>query len=249
MDLRMQVPEFEIIDETDDYIVVDKPAHLLVHPATRNQPPTLLDGLQDLLIYDLAIGGSLSIITRLDRETSGIVLVAKHAAQARTFGMAMEAREFSKTYLAIVAGHPSEDEFVVDAPLHRRGEVEPSEIWVKQIVHPIGRQSKTGFKVLERFTRPEGDFALLECHPITGRMHQIRVHAAHAGHGIVGDKMYGPDEANYLEFIKTGWTPELESRLFLNRQALHAHRLEWRGHRWECALPDELQRFIDQRVC
>jgi len=246
LDLRLYNAEFSVIDETDDFIVVDKPAHLMVHPSGPGNPPTLWDGLQELLVFELATGGQVSIITRLDRETSGVVLVAKTKAAARQFGFAMERGEFEKTYQAIVWGWPVEDRFVIDGPLIRRGEIEESAIWVKQVVHPDGKPSRTEMTVLTRFEREttNGDrFALVECRPLSGRMHQIRVHLQHAGHPIVGDKLYGPDETCYLRMIEDGWQPALAEKLLLDRQALHANCLAWRAHRWEAPLPAELAAF------
>lgn len=251
IDLRLYTPEFTVVAESPDHIVVDKPAHLMVHPSNPGNPPTLWDGLRVLLAYELANGGQLSIITRLDRETSGLVLVAKHRGAARTFGKAMERGEFEKRYQAIVWGWPTDDDFTVDAPLIRKGEVEPSPVWVRQMVHPSGRACRTEFSVLRRFERLHGGesvpCALLECRPRTGRMHQIRAHLHHAGHPIVGDKLYGPDEGCYLDFIDHGWTETLADRLILHRQALHAAHLEWSDHRWECSLPCELADFIAGR--
>jgi len=235
------------LDESEDFLVVDKPPHLLVHPSVPGNPPTLLDGLEALCAYELANGGQISLVNRLDRETSGIVLAAKHKQAARELSKAMERREFRKGYLALVWGWPAEDRFAVDGPLRRRGEVEPSPVWVRQIVHPEGRPSTTRFEVLERFHRPSSNgerFALLRCEPLTGRMHQIRVHAAHAGHPVVGDKLYGPDEGCYLEFIETGWSDSLAATLLLDRQALHAARLGWREHEWYSPLPGDIRAFL-----
>jgi 23S rRNA pseudouridine1911/1915/1917 synthase len=249
IDLRLYTPDFKVIDETEDYLVVDKPPHLMVHPSVPGNPPTLLDGLEALCAYELACGDHLSLINRLDRETSGIVLVAKHKAAARTLGMAMERREFRKSYLAVVWGWPQEDTFLIDGPLLRKGEVEPSPVWVKQIVHPEGKESQTRFEVVRRFERETTNgtrFALVRCHPLTGRMHQIRVHAAHSGHAIVGDKLYGPDQRCYLDFIETGWTPDLERVLLLDRQALHAAFLGWNDRAWNSPLPADLARFCGE---
>ena len=248
IDLRLYSPEFRVIAESDDFIVVDKPAHLVVHPTTPGQPPTMWDGLRELLAYELANGGQLSIITRLDRETSGIVLVAKNREAAREFGIAMAAAEFEKSYLAIVWEWPSEETFVIDAPLIRRGEIEPSPVWVKQCVHPEGKPCITEVQVRKRFERDGVRFSLLECRPQTGRMHQIRAHLHHAGFPMVGDKLYGPDEQCYLEFIETGWTDALMAQLLLNRQALHASQLSWREHDWHCPLPPELADFAGETL-
>jgi 23S rRNA pseudouridine1911/1915/1917 synthase len=114
------------------------------------------------------------------------------------------------------------------------------------MVHPDGKDSLTKVRVLKRFERrtTNGErFSLVECRPETGRMHQIRAHLQHAGHSIVGDKLYGPDERCYLELIETGWNPALAEKLLLDRQALHAGCLEWRDCRWECALPATLAEF------
>lgn len=249
IDLRRYSPDFTVLDESEDFLVVDKPPHLMVHPSVPGNPPTLLDGLEALCAYERACGARLSLVNRLDRETSGIVLVAKHRAAARTFGKAMERREFRKTYLAVAWGWPEEDAFLVEAPLLRKGEVAESPVWVKQIVHPAGKPSATRFEVLRRFQRPTTNgsrFVLLRCHPLTGRMHQIRVHAAHAGHPLVGDKLYGPDERCYLDFIETGWTEALERVLLLDHQALHAAALAWEDWVWHSPLPPDLARFVGE---
>lgn len=114
-------PHFSILDETEDYIVVDKPAPLQAHPSTPNGSWTLWHGLNALLAYELANGGQISIINRLDRETSGTVLVAKHQAAARRFGLAMQDRQIHKTYLALVHGWPEWETLDLQAPLRRKG--------------------------------------------------------------------------------------------------------------------------------
>jgi 23S rRNA pseudouridine1911/1915/1917 synthase len=222
-----------------------------VHPANLKPEPTLLGGLQQLLAYEMQNGGHLGIITRLDRETSGIVLVAKTLAAARELGWIFERREAKKEYLAIVQGWPSDDAWECDAPLLRAGEIGPAEIWVKQVVSPLGRACRTRFQVEQRFLRENQQFSQVRCFPETGRMHQIRVHLASRGHPLVGDKLYSGDGAEYLEWMASGWTPELERCLLLPRHALHAAVLEigWHGRtmRWEAALPTDLTRFREGR--
>ena len=219
---------FNVVDETDGWIVVDKPPFLLVHPKKPGGPKTLWDGLRGLLAFELANGGQVSIINRLDRETSGLVLVCKTSAAARRFHTAMSRRAVEKEYLAIVWGWPEREEFTVTAPILRQGERLATAIYLKRCVHPEGAGAVTRFRVEKRFektTSAGNRFAVVRAFPETGRTHQIRVHLAHAGHPIVGDKIYGPEEQCYLEFIETGWTPSLESRLLLPRHALHSTRL------------------------
>jgi 23S rRNA pseudouridine1911/1915/1917 synthase len=112
---------FKIIDENNDYIVVDKPAFLLIHPTKPDQRTTLWKQLRELLAFEIANGGQVSIVNRLDRETSGLVLVAKTAAAARRFGLLMQQQRFHKEYLAIVWGWPDWQTKIVDAPMARQG--------------------------------------------------------------------------------------------------------------------------------
>lgn len=245
------VVDFRMISESDDWIVVDKPAPLIVHPANNKPEPTLLGGLERLLAFEIQNGACLGIITRLDRETSGLVLVAKNTRTAREFGWIFERREAHKEYLAIVKGWPEADEWDCGEPILRAGEIGPSPIWVRQLTHPSGKECRTRFHVERRFEREGEKFSLIRCFPETGRMHQIRVHLAHGGHPILGDKIYSGDGAEYLEWMEYGWTPELQKRLILPRHALHAAALEipWNGNsmRWETDLPTDMAEFCDGR--
>jgi 23S rRNA pseudouridine1911/1915/1917 synthase len=236
--------DFRVIDETDDFIVVDKPPFLLTHPTKPDQRTTLWKELRELLAFEIANGGQVSIVNRLDRETSGLVLVAKTAAAARRFGLLMQEHRLHKEYLAIVWGWPEWETTMVDAPLTRQGKHQPSAIWLKQMIHPDGAQAMTEFRVEQRFTKSTSSgnhFALIRAIPKTGRTHQIRVHLASLGHPVVGDKIYGPDEQLYLEFIETGWTPNLERQLLLPRHALHSAKLEIEnGQQWNSSPPAEM---------
>ena len=238
---------FEIVDESDDYVVVNKPPFLLIHPTKPNGAPTLWKQLRELLAFEIASGGQVSIVNRLDRETSGLVLVAKTAAAAREFGLSMQRHSLHKEYLAIVWGWPEWEHKLVDAPLDRQGKHQHSVIWLKQMIHAAGAPAQTEFFVERRFERStsSGDcFSVIRAVPRTGRTHQIRVHLASVGHPVVGDKIYGPAEQLYLRFIETGWTHELEHRLLLPRHALHSARLRVKGTReWISALPPDLAEF------
>ncbi len=251
--------DFKIIDETDDYAVVDKPPFLLIHPTKPDGTRTLWQELRGLFAFEIAGGGQVSIVNRLDRDTSGLVLVAKKADVARRFGLLMQQHWLRKEYLAIVWGWPEWQSKIVNAPLVRQGKHERSAIWLKQTIHPAGAPAQTELHVERRFTRGvpnaspartgpilSGDkFSLVRAIPHTGRTHQIRVHLASIGHPIVGDKIYGPDEQLYLRFIEAGWTSELERQLLLPRHALHSARLAIEGeHEWTSSLPQDLVEFI-----
>jgi len=244
---------FRIVDETEDWIVIDKPPHLKAHPSKPNGPYTLWDGLRELLAYEMANGGQVSIINRLDRETSGLTLVCKTSAAARQFSVLMGQRRIHKEYYAIVWGWPEEDRYEIDAPLARLGEHLPSSIWLKQAVHPLGAEARTTAFVEKRFEKETANgnrFSLIRAIPATGRTHQIRVHLAHIGHPVIGDKIYGPDERNYLTFIETGWTVELGKSLLLPRHALHSAVLKIEDGssslEWRAPMPADMAGFIGQ---
>ena len=245
--------EFQILDETEDFLAVDKPAGLLVHPTKPGGPRTLWDGLCELLGYELATGGRVSLVNRLDRETSGVLLVAKNARAARAAGMAMQSGSVRKEYVALVFGWPEWDEKVVDCPILRLGEVASSAVWLQRTIHPLGAAAVTRLHVEKRLNlQQDRRFSVLSARPETGRTHQIRVHLASAGFPIVGDKIYARGNQHYLNFIDAGWTEDMAAELWLPRHALHSARLclelDGRKFDWSSPLPGDMAGLIESAV-
>jgi 23S rRNA pseudouridine1911/1915/1917 synthase len=231
---------FDIIHENADLLVINKSAGLVCHP-TKNGEMSSLIGRARLYLKN---SEPPRLVNRLDRETSGIVIVAKNSATAAELGKILENRAIEKEYLAIVHGHVESEHGIIDAPL---GKDEQSRVAVKDCVRPDGATSQTEFHVERRFTRALGSvstepnpkhpmkFTVLRIQPRTGRKHQIRIHLAHIGHPIVGDKIYGGDEDLYLALVEDRLTPEQRERLILRHHALHASavRFVWRGEPME----------------
>ena len=134
-----------IVYEDDRFLVIDKPANLLVHPTGPGGSDTLWDELKRFLAFEIVNGARISFVNRLDRETSGLILVAKTTDAARQLGLMIAQHRIRKTYTAIVFGWPAEEKYVVDQPLLRQGTVLPSRIWLKQAVHPDGYPALTSF--------------------------------------------------------------------------------------------------------
>jgi len=202
-DAALMTPEpmpLAVLYEDADLLVVDKPAGMVVHPAYRHLSGTLLNGI---LWYGRAWprGSRPSIVGRLDKMTSGIVVVAKRAAMHRELQRALGAPDASKEYLALVAGAVDVGRGAIDLPLRR----DPANR-TRVVVAADGARSMT------RFTCAASgpSVSLLRCRLVTGRMHQIRAHLAARGWPIVGDPIYGP---------RAGTAPSFP------RQALHAHRV------------------------
>lgn len=226
-----------ILHEDDGLLVVDKPAQVVCHPSKAG-PASSLVGAARLH----ARLGTVHLVFRLDRETSGVVVLAKTPAMAARLQKAMQARKVGKAYLAILAGELAEGK-TVDQPL---GEDTASPVFIKTAVAAEGRPAVSHFIPLSA----AGGFTLARVRPETGRKHQIRAHARWLNHPVVGDKLYGPDERLYLEFIETGWTPALAGKLLLSRQALHCESIDLRPAGLEftfrAPLPPDLRGFCAQ---
>ena len=203
-----------ILQNDNDIVFVNKPALLVCHPSKQGPWSSLAGAVREHFQQDRS-----HLVSRLDRETSGIVLFAKHRASSRSLQMALERRDVQKTYLAILEGELTE-ETLVDAAI---GPDKQSIVASKNTVRTDGRRQDAQTRFTPLFSNGRYTFAKVD--PITGRKHQIRVHAQHIGHNVVGDKIYGPDEGLFLDFIEDGWTEDMAKALPLDRHALHAYRM------------------------
>lgn len=228
-DLTPEDIPLDIVFENDDLVVVNKPAGMVVHPAAGHASGTLVNAM---LGYDPdieGIGGEErpGVVHRLDKETSGLILLAKNERAHRWLQDQFRLRKVEKTYLALVDGKPPTPSGRVEAHIGR----DPGHRKRMAIVpESRGRESISEYKTVETFR----DHTLLQFHPLTGRTHQIRLHCAFLGCPIVGDLVYG----------------RKRSTLALSRHFLHAYRLrivlpgEKVPRQFEVALPDELERVL-----
>lgn len=214
-DVRALPETYDVLFEDDGLYVVDKPAGMPVHPTASYMRNTLVS-LAAKALPDTPP----RLCHRLDRETSGIVIMAKDLETQRRVMRQFEDRKVAKTYQALVWGHPDPPGGVIDIPLRlsRVSRIRMKMETVSETDHGTGLPSNTIYSTRSTSRR----FALLSCSPETGRQHQIRIHMAHAGHPLVGDKIYGVDEDMFLRFIETGLDDTMLGRLLLPRHALHA---------------------------
>lgn len=221
-----QIP-LHIVYEDDHCLVINKPPFLSTIPSREHPSGSLANGL---LHYYKQKGEkqTVHIVTRLDRDTSGLLLVAKHRFSHSLFSKEQQKGAVKRTYMAVVHGTVLQDEGTIHAPIGRKGDS-----IIERVVHPAGQHAVTHFRVKERFF----DRTLVELQLETGRTHQIRVHMAHIGHPLLGDSLYGG------------------KREFITRQALHSARLQF-DHpilkeklSFTCPLPDDMKKLVDFGKC
>jgi 23S rRNA pseudouridine1911/1915/1917 synthase len=221
---KAQRMPLKIVHEDADLIVIDKPAGLVVHPGAGQPDRTLMNAL---LAHAPKLAGvpRAGIVHRLDKDTSGLLVVAKTVEAQAELARQLAARTMRRLYLAVVQGDPPHSG-TVDAPLGRDARSR-----VRMAVTHRGKPARTGFRVIERF----GQAALVECRLETGRTHQIRVHLQHIRHPLVGDPVYRRGTRHGLSFP---------------RQALHAAELTLVHPRtaktmtWRSPLPRDMKRLL-----
>jgi 23S rRNA pseudouridine1911/1915/1917 synthase len=237
----------EVVFDDPAFTVVNKPAGMVVHPAKGHWTGTLVNALQ--FHYDTlsTVSGEHrpGIVHRLDRDTTGLLLVAKDDQAHRKLAAQFEQRTIHKEYLALVAGVPERDSDYIERtigfhPTNR-------EKMAIRLAEDGGKEAVTFYSVIERFR----GYALVLCQPRTGRTHQIRVHLAHIGHPIIADKSYSGRDRLTLGDLLGPNAPEAEAEtVLIDRQALHAHSLRLThpltGHdlQFTAPLPPDMARLL-----
>ncbi|MCL5997123.1 MAG: RluA family pseudouridine synthase [Chloroflexi bacterium] len=212
----MKIP---VLHADETILVVNKPAGL----------PTLPDGYDTERLYLVTAlepeHGTLWVVHRLDRETSGVIVLARNQEAHKSLNTQFEQRDVSKVYHALVSGNPMWDERTISAPLRADSDNHHRTV----IDNDMGKPATTAFRVLERFGRGAVRYALVEAQPETGRTHQIRVHLAALGAPVAVDLLYGKAAPILLSEIKRQYRGEVETeRPLLDRLGLHALRLSIR---------------------
>lgn len=225
-----------VLEESDHFLVINKPGWLVCHPSKNGPWSSLAGAVREWKQWD-----RIHLVARLDRETSGVVVFARHRLAARTVQMAIERRDADKQYLAILKGE-------LTHPVYMAMPIGPdrlSPIVVRQKAD-YDRQAQEAVSEFIPLYSGNG-YTLAKVDLITGRKHQIRVHAEALGYPVLGDKIYGREDTLYLDFIEKGILPEMRKSLGFPRQALHCLSMEvpWKEGRvrWTAPLPEEFHLF------
>ncbi|MEC7985204.1 MAG: RluA family pseudouridine synthase [Myxococcota bacterium] len=227
----------EILFEDDDLLVVNKPAGMLVHPAGDTFVWALIG-----LFKDARPKHCLDLVHRLDRDTSGTLLLTKNKKSNSIMKKQLQEGNINKVYQALVIGTPNWKHYDLHAPI----DISPnSSIRLRRAVVENSYPSHTTFRVLQCLD----NLSLVECVLHTGRTHQIRVHLEHLGYPILGDKIYGQDDRYFLQYLKKGLSQELCDRFRFPRHALHAARLQIKHpdgstRVFESPLPSDMENII-----
>jgi len=227
-------PGFAIIHEDSDLLVLHKPAGLVCHPTKAGPGSSLVSRVR---LY-LGADSEPQMVHRLDRETSGVMVFGKTLEAAAELRRLWALGVVTKEYVALVKGEVWVANGEIKAPL---GRDVGSVVAIKDCVRPDGAAARTRFAVERPFIREGRSYTRLRIWLDTGRKHQIRIHLAHVGHPLVGDKLYGADERLYLRFVERRLSPMDRETLELPWQALHAGRLwlPWLGEEREFRSPAE----------
>lgn len=227
-----------VLQNDDDLLVIDKPGWVVCHPSKAGPWSSLVGACREHFGIE-----TLHLVSRLDRETSGVVLLAKHKASARRYQMAIQERKVEKRYLTILHGELKEEQNVKK---HLAKDIE-SEVASKVAVRR-SNSSKSAETVFKPLATGNG-FTFAEVIPVTGRKHQIRAHALWMGHPVVGDKLYGQADDVFLEFIEKGWTDRMSDLMPMRRQALQCQRLTFdEGPVFEAPVAWDMAQFCEERM-
>lgn len=234
---------YRIVYEDETFLAVDKPGKLMVHAAGKVVRNTLIYQLRYVNQGTRIYGERLNLCNRLDKETSGLVLIGKDRETVTGFQKAFENRGVGKTYYGIVFGKIAENKQTVRHPIGKHSD---SVVRMKMGVNTeTGKDAVTDIEVMER----AADYTLVRIKPRTGRTNQIRVHLESIGHPLVGDKIYSGGDDAFLEFYENGWSENLAERLIMPRQALHAAELSFKHPRdekmirIEAPIPEDMAAF------
>jgi 23S rRNA pseudouridine1911/1915/1917 synthase len=238
----------DVLYEDDQLAVINKPANMVVHPARGNWGGTLANALAFRFAGHLSTSNGshrLGIVHRLDRDTTGAILIAKDDRSHSALSMQFEKRTVFKEYVALVAGEVDRDSDYVEAALKQHPHVREQQC-VAAPDDPDGRPSLSYYEVMERFR----GYTLVKVQPRTGRTHQIRVHMAHIGCPVLADKMYG-SRANFKRSDLETTLPRPDDVTYIERQALHAYRLRFKHpvkNTWleiEAPLPPDMRAALE----